>query len=213
MDNNWLKKFLSHPDLIKMGHGQCETDSNIGLGWLYYAQVRILRPLHIVCIGSWRGFVPMVLAKGLVDNAQNGRVTFIDPSLVDDFWIDTEKVRLWFTSFGLDNIDHFRYTTQEFVNTEWYRKMSNIGILFVDGFHSADQAKFDYEAFEHLLVPGGCAFFHDAVRKKISGIYGFDKAYEHTVCDYIKKLRSNEDLQVYDFSLADGVAMVSKRNK
>lgn len=211
MNTEWLRKLLSNPDLTKMGHGQSESDLNIGLGWLYYAQVRILQPRHIVSIGSWRGFVPMVLAKALTDNAQNGRVTFIDPSMVDDFWADPEKVQHWFASFGLDNIDHFRCTTQEFISTDAYRQLAQIGILFVDGFHSAEQAKFDHEAFMHLLEPQSCVFFHDGVRKKNSRIYGSDKAYEHTVCDYIEELRARDELQVYDFSLADGVAMVGKR--
>jgi predicted O-methyltransferase YrrM len=213
MNTEWLKLLLSRPELNKMGHGQCGSDLNIGLGWLYYAQVRILRPRHIVCIGSWRGFVPLVLGKGLVDNAQNGRVTFIDPSMVDDFWSEPEKVRAWFASFGLNNIDHHRCTTQEFLKTDSYEKLDRVGILFVDGFHSAEQAKFDHEAFMPLLEPESCVFFHDAVRKKMSGIYGPGKAYEHTVCDYIEELRTRTDLQVFDHSLADGVAIVSQRFK
>lgn len=211
MNSAWLKQLLSHPELTQMGHGQSESDSNLGLGWLYYAQVRISRPRHVVCIGSWRGFVPIVLARGLKDNGDNGRVTFIDPSMVDNFWADPEKTQQWFNSFGLDNIDHFRYTTQEFVQSDTYRRLPRVGILFVDGFHSAEQAKFDHEAFVHLLEPESCVFFHDGVRRKTSKIYGPDKAYEHTVCDYIDELRSRPELQVYDFGLADGVAMVARR--
>ncbi len=213
MDNQWLETFLADPKLLRMGHGQSASDLNLGLGWLYYAQVRILKPKHIVCIGSWRGFAPMVLAKGLADNAEGGRVSFIDPSMVDNFWADADKTRQWFASFGLDNIDHFRCTTQEFVESAAYRQMREVGILFVDGFHSAEQARFDHEAFMHLLEPGACVFFHDGVRKKNSGIYGADKAYVHTVCDYIDELRSRTDLQVFDFPLADGVAIVSSRIK
>lgn len=211
MDSQWLKAFLSDPALRLMGHGQAEADLNLGLGWLYYAQVRILRPRHVVCIGSWRGFAPMVMAKGLADNGDNGRVTFIDPSLVDDFWSDAEKTKKWFSSFGLNNIDHFRFTTQEFVQTEAYRQLPGVGILFVDGFHSAEQARFDHEAFVDLLEPAGCVFFHDGVRRKASKIYGADKPYVHTVCDYIEELRSRKELQVFDFPLSDGVAMVSRR--
>lgn len=211
MDSEWLKALLSEPTLQKMGHGQTEADLNLGLGWLYYAQVRILRPKHVVCIGSWRGFAPMVLAKGLADNGENGRVTFIDPSMVDDFWADADKTRKWFASFGLDNIDHFRYTTQEFVQTEAYSQLQPIGVLFVDGFHSAEQARFDHEAFAHSMAPESCILFHDGVRRKKSGIYGADRMYVHTVCDYIEELRARADLQVMDFPLADGVAMVSRR--
>ncbi len=153
----------------------------------------------------------MVLAKGLKDNAEQGRVTFIDPSMVDDFWRDPQRTTAWFAKFGLDNIDHFCCTTQEFVQTDHYRQLQAVGILFVDGFHSAEQARFDHEAFMHLLEPGGCVFFHDGVRRKISRIYGADRSYEHTVCDYMDELRSRRDLQVIDYPLSDGVAMVSTR--
>ncbi len=211
MDSEWLKALLSEPTLKMMGHGQTEADLNLGLGWLYYAQVRILRPKHVVCIGSWRGFAPMVLAKGLADNGENGRLTFIDPSMVDDFWADADKTRKWFASFGLDNIDHFRCTTQEFIQTEAYSQLQPVGVLFVDGFHSAEQARFDHEAFVHSMAPESCILFHDGVRRKESGIYGADRTYVHTVCDYIEELRTRPDLQVMDFPLADGVAMVSRR--
>lgn len=211
MDNQWLRTLLSNPLLTKMGHGQTESNLNLGLGWLYYAQVRILQPKHIVCVGSWRGFAPMVLAKGLRDNGEGGRVTFIDPSLVDDFWAHPGKVRAWFSSFGLDNIDHFKGTTQEFVVSSRYKKLPKVGILFIDGFHSADQARFDHEAFALLLEPNSCIFFHDGVRKKVSRIYGPERVYEHTVCDYVEELRLRNELQVFDFGLSDGVSMVSRR--
>jgi hypothetical protein len=34
----------------------------------------------------------MVIAKGLQDNLEPGRVTFIDPSLADAFWADRNAV-------------------------------------------------------------------------------------------------------------------------
>lgn len=211
MDPEWIEQLFSHHELLEMGHGQTPEDLNIGLGWLYYAQVRILRPRHVVCIGSWRGFAPMVLAKALLDNRQGGRLTFIDPSLVDDFWADPVRTQDWFRSFGIDNIEHHRCTTQDFVRSAAFGLLPAVGMLFVDGFHTAEQARFDHEAFMPLLEPDGCVFFHDAVRRKTSRIYGKDRHYEQTVCDYIGELRLRSDLQVMEFPLASGVALVSRR--
>ena len=70
-----------------MGHSQSPEDRNLGLGWLYYALGRTLRPKVAVVIGSWRGFVPLVIGKALQDNQIPGELIFIDPSLADDFWI------------------------------------------------------------------------------------------------------------------------------
>ena len=115
MSVEWIARLLEHPDLLRMGHSQSAADENLGLGWLYYAFGRILRSRRAVVIGSWRGFAPLVIGKALQDNLEPGEVIFIDPSFVDDFWTDVERVREYFQSFGVKNIRHFRMTTQEFV--------------------------------------------------------------------------------------------------
>jgi hypothetical protein len=43
-----------------------------------------------------------------------GKLIFIDPSLVDDFWSDDSVVKRYFEDWGLDNITHYKMTTQEF---------------------------------------------------------------------------------------------------
>src|SRR4029078_1514743 len=45
---DWIAKLLSHPELVRMGHGQRAEDNNLGLGWLYYALARALRPATVV---------------------------------------------------------------------------------------------------------------------------------------------------------------------
>lgn len=210
MDEDWIKQLFSQHDLTRMGHAQRKDDLNLGLGWLYYAITRIYKPTTCVCIGSWRGFVPMLLAKGVTDNIEEGNVTFIDPSMADDFWKDSEKNDEWFGSFGLNNIEHHLHTTQDFVNTEMYKKLDSIDILFVDGYHTRDQAKFDFEAFEPKLSENAIVFFHDSVKKKPSRIYGKDNVYQYSVVDYIDELKQRQDLQVFDFPVLNGVTIVRK---
>src|SRR5262249_32099973 len=117
----WIDQLFANPQLLRMGHLQRAEDRNLGLGWMYYALARILRPRTVVVIGSWRGFAALVFGKALGDNLEGGRIVFIDPSLVDDFWKDPDSVRRHFSSYGVDNVEHFRMTTQEFVETEDYR--------------------------------------------------------------------------------------------
>ena len=61
----WIEQLLAFPGMAGMGHGQRARDANLGLGWAYYALARILRPRTAVVIGSYRGFVPMVIARAL----------------------------------------------------------------------------------------------------------------------------------------------------
>ncbi|MCB0339086.1 MAG: class I SAM-dependent methyltransferase, partial [Bdellovibrionales bacterium] len=165
---NWIQNLFQDPTLLKMGHAQRLDDLNLGLGWIYYGLVRLVKPTTIVAIGSWRGFAPLVLGKGMKDNLEEGKLIFIDPSMVDGFWKDAERVKKHFEQFEITNIEHFCSTTQNFINTEAYRNLKEVQLLFVDGYHTRDQAKFDYEAFAHLIPEQGCILFHDSTTAQVS---------------------------------------------
>ncbi|MBK8073805.1 MAG: class I SAM-dependent methyltransferase [Ramlibacter sp.] len=205
-----LNRVFEHPELMVMGHAQSAADHNLGLGWLYYAQVRVTRPQTVVCIGSWRGFVPIVLGRALADNADGGHLHFIDPSMVDDFWADPQRTQAWFAGFGVDHVTHHLMTTQAFVQSDAYRALGPVGLLFVDGMHTAEQARYDFEAFEALLADDASVFFHDSVRRLRSPIYGKDKVYEHSVVDYIHALRQDPRYQLMDYAHGSGVTLLRR---
>jgi predicted O-methyltransferase YrrM len=205
---DWIQRLFETGDLLRMGHQQRAEDANLGLGWLYYALGRILRPARVVVVGSFRGFVPLIFSKALADNSEGGTVWFIDPSLVDDFWKDPAEVRQYFGDFAASNIEHFPMTTQQFVMTEKYRSLGEIGIVFVDGYHSEEQARFDYEAFASHLPADGIVLFHDSVRVRTSRMYGPERLYEHRVKCFIDTLKNDSGLQVLDLPFGDGVTLV-----
>ena len=208
MNSAWIDQIVSNPDLMWMGHGQTVPDRNLGMGWLYYALARMYRPCHVVCIGSWRGFVPMMFARGIQDNAHAGTVHFVDPGMVDDHWQSPERVSEWFDHYGVNNITHHKKTTQEFVETDVYRNLQDIDILFVDGYHSAAQAQYDHQAFVHKLSANSIVLFHDSVTRNTSGIYGADSVYNYSVCDYIDQLRTQPNVQVMDFPFENGFTLL-----
>lgn len=207
---DWISQLYEHRELLLMGHAQRRDDLNLGLGWLYYAIGRMVRPATAVVIGSYRGFVPLVLARSLADNGEGGRVHFIDPSLVDDHWKDESRVNEYFGGLGVTNITHHLQTTQQFVESPAYRKLHQIGIVFVDGFHSAEQARFDFDAFAGKLSPEGMILLHDSVWPFRSTIYGPGREYEHTVTDFVADLKQRPEWQVLDFPLGDGVTLVRR---
>jgi len=209
MDYKFLDQIIQDPELLQMGHSQSQEDKNLGMGWIYYSLARLYRPKRVVCIGSWRGFVPILFAKGIKDNLNTGEVIFIDPSLVDDFWTDELEVNSYFNRFSVDNIKHFRMTTQEFKQSEEYKKLSEVDILFVDGLHTKEQAKFDHQTFEPLLNENGIVLFHDSIQTHLSDIYGDDKKYEYSVNQYMKEL-SQAGYQVLDLPFEFGLTLVRK---
>ena len=52
--------------------------------------------------------------------------------------------------------------------------------------------------------------FHDSVRTRRSRIYGEDKAYEHSVMNYVQQLKQRADLQVLDLPYDSGVTLVRR---
>lgn len=207
----WIGRLLAEPGLAAMGHNQRADAGELGLGWLYYALGRTLRPRRAVVIGSYRGFVPMVVARALADAPERGEVTFIDPGLVDDHWHDPDRVRAWFERFGLDNVVHHRATTQAFAASPAHAALPELGLVFVDGFHSAEQARLDHRAFADKLGPYGLTLFHDSMSRRRSTLYGDDRAYDTNVGDYLAELARDPAWQVLDLPYATGLSIVRRR--
>ncbi len=208
--NEWIAELFACPDLLRMGHAQRKDDLNLGLGWLYYALGRILRPSVGVVIGSFRGFAPLVLARALSDNGEGGAVHFIDPSLVDDFWRDGATVEAHFEQFGLTNVVHHCLTTQQFVETPAYRQLEAPGIVLVDGYHTAAQAKFDFDAFAEKLAAEGVVLLHDSIWKQTSPMYGPGREYVRDVVDFVAELKERPAWQVFDLPFGEGVSLVRR---
>jgi hypothetical protein len=206
--DDFIRTLFRDPEMLRMGHGQRLGDLNLGFGWLYYALGRMLRPQRAVVIGSWRGFTPAVIGKALLDNGEGAEVLFVDPSLAADTWTDPERVRAHFESLGVPNVRHVRHTTQSFVGAPEYAALGEVGLLMVDGYHSAEQARFDYLAFLPKLRPDAVTLFHDSVARRRSTFYGEDRAYEHSVCDLMERLRRTPGLETMTFPMASGVTMV-----
>ncbi|WP_366845960.1 class I SAM-dependent methyltransferase [Sphingorhabdus sp. EL138] len=208
MDRGWLESFLGCPDFQGMGHGQSLSDLNLGLGWVYYGLCRALRPQRIVCIGSYRGFVPILFARALKDNSDDGHVLFIDPSFVDDFWKDQAEVWSHFDKFDAGEIEHHCLTTQKFVASQHFANLGSIDFLFIDGFHSAEQVRFDHEAFIPKLSPRHLVFFHDSLSNNLSTLYGEDKQYNFSVFEYVDELKASGRYQVLDVNVEHGLSIV-----
>jgi predicted O-methyltransferase YrrM len=211
--NEWIVQLFQNKDLLRMGHCQQLEDLNLGMGWLYYGLTRLIRPQKVVVIGSWRGFAPLIFSKALADNAEKGVVYFIDPSLADDFWNDRNRVQDHFQRYGVNNIQHFLMTTQEFVESDEYNALNDPGIVFIDGLHTEDQARFDFEAFENKIAENGIFFFHDSlstVKIKCQDLYSPKLHYERRVKYFIDTLKVNTQWQVFDFPFANGLTLVRK---
>jgi predicted O-methyltransferase YrrM len=202
--HDWIAHLFQDKDMLRMGHLQRAEDRNLGLGWVYYALARLLRPETVVVIGSYRGFAPLVFGKALHDNGRDGSVWFIDPSLVDDFWKQPDAVAAHFAGFGVTNIRHFFMTTQDFVGTEEYQALGPIGLVLIDGLHTEEQAEFDFNAVAPKLTADGITLFHDSVTMTVSPVYTC------VVRRFMDRLKQRPELQVFDLPFGPGLTLVRR---
>lgn len=152
----------------RMGQATDPATSNLGYGYLYYGLVRLYRPEVVVSVGSYRGFSPVCLALGVVDNGA-GHAHFVDPGKVDGYWHDPENVRRLRRWFGLGGRwTHHRMTTQEAIGADVLPE--RIDLLLIDGDHSYEGVKYDFEHLGARVPPGGLILLHDAV---VEGEGGF----------------------------------------
>lgn len=138
-----------------------------GLGetsWLLYGLTRAIQADVCVEIGSARGKAACHIGMALSENGRgrlyaidpHSRTSWNDPNSVDTFPIMQKNLR----DFGVqDWVEIVRSTSQEAARS-WTRP---IDILFIDGDHTYDGVKRDFELFLPHLRPNSYVLFHDTL--------------------------------------------------
>lgn len=140
------------------------TDFATGLGgsaWMLHGLVRSLRPNVCVEIGSATGWSTCHIGLALRENFQ-GRLYAIDPHsptawndpTVDSFDVLRRNLR----RCGVERYVEILRATSDVAAREWQQP---IDFLFIDGDHSYEGVKRDWELFSPHLTPFGVAAFHD----------------------------------------------------
>jgi len=223
MNEEWLDTFFSHPEIHpnKAGHAACSAGPpkfggrhdyderldikrrNLGLGWLYYAIVRMYHVRRCVCIGSGRGFAPIIIAKAMQDDG-SGILHFIDPSFDDDFWKERERVTKWFRLFGVEKIiTHHLMTTEEFTETEVYGQLKNLELVLIDGCHFYESVSSDFGAFQHKLAENGLIALHDTLSRSANPLWQGPRR-------LAEELLATGEFQAFDFKLGAGLTLLQR---
>jgi predicted O-methyltransferase YrrM len=152
--------------LVPLGHHACSVDQaiaagDLGMGLMYYAFARLLRPTRVLVVGSLRGFSVVCLALGLEDN-DHGTLDFVDAGRVDEFWRHSSAVRDHFAAFHVqDRIRVHVTTTADYVERT-RGAAPDLDLLFIDGDHSESGTRFDHQQLGRLVRPNGYILFHDS---------------------------------------------------
>lgn len=128
---------------------------------LYVAASRLPGNATVVEIGSAQGRATLVLAQALCDG-NGGIVHTIDPMVynksIASTWVDNEPIlRENIARSGLRNIEVIKDISSR-VGTRFDR---SIHLLFIDGDHSYEAVRSDFELFEPRVVSGGVIALHD----------------------------------------------------
>jgi predicted O-methyltransferase YrrM len=155
----------AYTDLFNLPYSRwVDWRSGIGQGHLVlYALVRAMNPATVVEIGSARGKSTCTMALACRQNGY-GKVFAIDPHDANA-WAEGEGNSLEFLQlrlreYGLEEWCEIIRATSCQAGLEWKRP---IDLLFIDGDHTYDGVKGDFETFQPWLTDRSVVVFHDSL--------------------------------------------------
>lgn len=138
-----------------------------GFGSIHYSFITNLRPERVLAIGSRHGYVPSIIALALKANGF-GTLDFVDANYGDaTHGVDVAfgGVENWsgnpsekFSKFGLRDVVgfHIQRSSDFFAACE-----SKYGYIYLDGNHSYEGCRFDFEESLKVATAGALIVLHD----------------------------------------------------
>lgn len=189
-------------------HNLNKKQASLGLGLIHYAIVRSQRPLRVLCIGSMYGFIPFMLTRACQDN-NYGHVDFVDavygiksknPRINKSFWKET-NFNNHFSFLNDPNwISFHKKTSEEYSKTSKQRRWNYI---YIDGDHSYEGVKRDFELYFPRLKKNGYIVFHDINKKN-------NKVKKYGVNKFWREIKKKNNYSFIDFNGECGLGILQK---
>jgi predicted O-methyltransferase YrrM len=145
--------------------GRVDFSSGLGDGaWLLYGICRSVKPAVAVEIGSARGKSACYIGMALKENGW-GRLYAIDPHKLTN-WNDSDSIDTYdIMRSHLKNLGLMKIVTivREQSAKALVHVPTPIDLLFIDGDHSHDGVKADWDSFTPHMSPFGVVVFHDTI--------------------------------------------------
>lgn len=161
IDKNILKKIDKFHNL----DGWLSDKEALGL---YSVANKLGRNSIVVEIGSWQGKSTYCIARGL----RKGKVYAIDPFNADAGLDAASENEYRLKKGDNDLLQNFKKNMRQLkvldkieikkgYSYEFNNDFKNINFLFIDGDHSIEGCRRDFELYSSKIVPGGFIAFHD----------------------------------------------------
>lgn len=178
-NNNYIKNNITNngdqPVPYRWTHGA--TDLHMGDGIVVYSMIQHMRAKNCVCIGSGGGYIPRIITQARLDLHQQG----IFEGDSDYNWGDIGATYVVDACNGiggpndLENEDSFyrthfyprfiKSTSEEAYYDFFVRQDIKIDFLFIDGDHSYEGVKLDFDLYSTILSDNGIIIIHDTDEK------------------------------------------------
>ena len=238
-NNDYIKKFITNdgdtPVPYRWSHGA--TDLHMGDGIVVYSLIQHMRAKNCVCIGSGGGFIPRIMTQARID--LYSQKIFDGDS--DYNWGDIGVTYIVDACNGiggpnkLENEDSFfrsnfrprfiKSTSEEAYYDFFVRQDIKIDVLFIDGDHSYEGVKKDFDLYSNILSDNGLIIIHDTDGKyEESLIVTEDAKKDHHRFDgpskLIKELQENPDwnlINLFNFRIlmdkpsSTGITIINRK--
>jgi len=175
-NTNYIKKYITNnngtPVPFRWTHGA--TDTHMGDGIMIYSLVQHMRAKNCVCIGSGGGFIPRIMTQARVDLHKQG----IFEGHMEFNWGDIGATYLVDPCNGIggnsdvDNPDSFfrthfpprfiKETSEKAFYNFFVPQDIKIDLLFIDGDHSYEGVKLDFDLYSTIMSENGVIVLHDS---------------------------------------------------
>ena len=238
-NNDYIKNNITNngdkPVPYRWTHGA--TDLHMGDGIVVYSLIQQMRAKNCVCIGSGGGYIPRIITQARIDLYEQG----IYEGNNDLNWGDIGATYVVDACNGvggpndLDDENSFyrknfyprfiKSTSEEAYYNFFVLQDIKIDFLFIDGDHSYDGVKLDFELYINLLSENGVIVLHDTDGNyEESLIVSEDAKKDHFRFDgpakFVKELEKNPTynlINLFNFRIlptkpsSSGITIVNKR--
>jgi hypothetical protein len=217
-------------------HGS--TEKHLGDGLVVYSIIQHMRYKTCVCIGSGGGFIPRIMTQARIDLHKQG----IFEGNRDYNWGDIGVTYIIDACNGVGGPNDLE-DENSFLRKTFYPRIIKstsedayynffvlhdikIDLLFIDGDHSYEGVKKDFDLYTKLLSDSGLVILHDTDKRYEENlIISEDSKKDHYRFDgpskLIKELETNSEwsvLNLFNFGLvpnkpsSSGISLINKKN-